>query len=148
MINNINLAKCITRGLTNARPNQDGSSSNSIFKIKLGNGGAISSNGITLFQPPNVNTENGTLYNELISILTDEGYSSTPNTNSVIFTNVAGKLIITISALVPVGQEYTFSELGLFTSNDELIAHAVFSPITKSANEAFPINYSLTVTVI
>jgi hypothetical protein len=64
----------------------------------------------------------------------------------------------TIAAGEPTGQDlndsnpdpnaqFAFDELGLFTFDDRLLTHMVFSPILKTANRELVITYTLTLSV-
>jgi len=50
---------------------------------------------------------------------------------------------------VPTGSanQFVFDELGLFTEDDYLLTHLIFSPIEKTANRELLITYTLTITV-
>lgn len=51
---------------------------------------------------------------------------------------------------IPAGvtpKEFVFDELGLFTSDDFLLSHLIFSPIEKTANRELLITYTLTIYV-
>ncbi len=117
-------------------------------------------------RPPGVGAS--TLYNQTYSVQVDDQSAGTPNTNSVISsqsTAPAITSIITVTAELnasePNGQAsadnvttnpnstFTFDELGL-TTNDSpplLLSHLIFSPFEKTANRAFQVIYTLTVSV-
>ena len=167
-IHNKNMAVAIARGLANEPPTAGSSIGvNQIFSIRLGNGGSIVDNtNLISYQPPNVVGANATLYNETYSEVIDEAQSSTPSENSVTYLeNSADETSIvictaTIAAGEPSGQDltdtegnpyteaqYAFDELGLFTSDDRMLSHIIFSPILKTANRELVITYTLTISV-
>jgi hypothetical protein len=157
-----NLALAIARGLAN----QD---NHEIYQIKLGNGGSsVDSLNQISFLPPNVTSASATLYNETYFEVVDglgAHSAAGPADNSVTIlespapaTSVLVIVSATISANEPSGQaltdaspdttdEYAFDELGLFTSDNKLLSHIIFSPILKTANRELVITYTLTVSV-
>jgi hypothetical protein len=156
-----NLAIAIARGLSN-------DSNGTIYKMKLGNGGSSidGSNQIT-YQAPNVIGSSADLYNATYEEVVDDDEVGVPAENSVSYqTSVdpATTTIIicscTISSGEPAGQdlsdtppnpdpeaEFAFDELGLFTEDDLLLTHIIFSPILKTQNREIVITYTLTISV-
>lgn len=158
-VHNKNMAIAVARGLSNS-PNS------TIYRIKLGNGGSTinGANNIT-YQAPRVTGATAdlysTTYNEIIQT------SAGPSENSVSYqenTDPATTTIVicsmTLSAGEPSGQDasdtppnsnpdaaYAFDELGLFTSDNKLLTHIIFSPILKTANRELVFTYTLTVSV-
>lgn len=159
-VHNKNMAIAIARGLSNDANQQ-------IFKLKLGNGGSSidSMNQIT-YQAPNVTGAGADLYNATYSEIIDDRQVSTPAENSVTYqespTDETTIVICTatIASGEPAGQDisdsppnpnpeaqYAFDELGLFTSDNRLLTHIIFSPILKTQNRELVITYTLTVSV-
>lgn len=165
-IHNKNMAIAIARGLSNTSIGAKGT--HQIYYLKLGNGGASidALNTITYQPTPNAaaNGGKGALYNETYEEIVDEQSGSAGDSNSVTFQEDGDDAIIivtmTIAAGEPSGQnasdsppdpdfdsDYAFDELGLFTSDDFMLTHIVFSPILKTANRELVITYTLTVSV-
>jgi hypothetical protein len=165
-VNNQNMASAIARGLA-AAPAISGLPINNIYQIKLGNGGtSVNSLDQITYLPPNTTGTGATLYNETYSQIVDQYLSGTPPTNSVTYqpsgTDTTSIVIatMTISAGEPTGQDLTdsppdpnfnsqfsFDELGMFTSDGLLLTHIIFNPILKTANRSLVITYTLTVAV-
>lgn len=167
-VHNKNMAIALARGLSNNPPNGSGNTLHQIFKIKLGNGGSTidSSNQIT-FLPPNVTGASADLWSPTYEELVDELNVLTPPENSVTYQESPApddSTIVIVSAVIgagePSGQDLTdtppnpdpnaqfaFDELGLFTADDRLLTHIVFSPILKTANRELVITYTLTISV-
>lgn len=158
-VHNKNMAIALARGLANADNHQ-------IFRIKLGNGGsAIDSMSMITYQPPNIIGSLATLYNTTYSEIVDEASTSVGAENSVTHQSTENpeSIVIctaTIAAGEPAGQDLTdsppnanpeaqfaFDELGLFTNDDLLLTHVIFSPILKTANRELVITYTLTISV-
>lgn len=169
-VHNKNLARAIARGLAAQVPDPtSGLRTNQIFKIKLGNGGAnVDTLGVITFNPPNVSAANASLYNETYSEVLDDSAAGAPAENSVIWlddpTPDSTSTIVVCSAIIaadePGGQllvdsdpaananhQFSFDELGLFTSDDLLLSHIIFAPLLKTANRELAITYTLTITV-
>lgn len=159
-VHNQNMAMAIARGLAH-QPSAP------IFKIKLGNGGSAvnGSNEIT-YLAPNVVGASATLYNATYEEVVDDNAAGTPSDNQVTVAPVPAStnhLVIvtaTIAAGQPAGQDisdsapstnpeaqYAFDELGLFTEDNYMLSHIIFSPILKTANRELVITYTLTVSV-
>lgn len=168
-VHNRNMAAAIARGLSNEPPASGTVPATfQIFKIKLGNGGSIvdAFNSIT-FQPPNVIGTSADLYNATYEEIVDDAETSVPLENSVTYQQSPAPdetaiviVTATIAAGEPVGQDLTdspgnpnpeaqfaFDELGLFTYDDLMLTHIVFSPILKTANRELVITYTLTISV-
>jgi hypothetical protein len=156
-----NLALAIARGLSNAADNQ-------IYEIKLGNGGStVDLMNLITYLPPNVTGTTADLYNPTYSELVDPQDGLTPAENSVSYQvnpDVDETALVLVTATIaagePAGQDLTdtpgnpdpdaqfaFDELGLFTSDDRLLTHIIFSPILKTANRELVITYTLTIAV-
>lgn len=167
-IHNKNMAIAIARGLSNEPPDGTGLAKHQIYKIKLGNGGStIDSMSMITYQPPNVTGGGASLYNETYSEVIDEAQTGTPAENSVTYQvsplpDLTTIVICTatIAAGEPAGQDladsppnpdpeaqYAFDELGLFTSDNLLLTHIIFSPILKTASRELVITYTLTISV-
>ena len=167
-VHNKNMAIAIARGLSNEPPDGLGVGKHQIFKIKLGNGGSsIDSMNTISYQPPNVTGAAADLYNPTYEEVVDEAQAGTAAENSVTYQEAPAPdetaIVIctcTIAPGEPAGQDasdsppnpnpeaqFAFDELGLFTSDDKLLTHIIFSPILKTANRELVITYTLTVSV-
>jgi hypothetical protein len=167
-VHNKNMAIAIARGLSNEPPDGFGVGKHQIYKIKLGNGGStIDSMNMITYQPPNTSGAGADLYNATYEEVVDENHAGTPVENSVTYQisplpDLTTVVICTatIAAGEPSGQDLTdsppnpdpdaqfaFDELGLFTSDDLLLTHIIFSPILKTANRELVITYTLTISV-
>jgi hypothetical protein len=159
-VHNKNMATAIARGLSS-------NANAGIFRIKLGNGGS-SVSGISgiIFQSPNIVSPSATLYNTTWTEIVDSSstlvgtgnsvtYQSTGSTdNSVVIICTAtiaadepADQLLTDSSSTSTNNPYAFDELGLFTQDNLLLTHLVFSPILKTANREFVVVYTLTVSV-
>lgn len=168
-VHNKNMAIAIARGLSNEPPDIGaGIGKHQIFKIKLGNGGSTinSSNEIT-YLAPNVTGASADLWSATYEEQVDEADAQTPGENSVTYQESPAPdettvviVTATIAAGEPSGQDltdspgnpdpeaqYAFDELGLFTYDDLLLTHIIFSPILKTANRELVITYTLTIAV-
>lgn len=154
-----NMARVISKALA-------GDSNGVIYKLSFGNGGTFfNSSGSIIYRPPNT-TGNADLYNKTYEVQVDDQSVGTPLTNSVISTaspNPAITSIVTVTAQLnanePAGQAsadnittdtaalFMFDEVCLKTQDDVLLSHLVFSPFEKTANRAFLITYTLTISV-
>ena len=167
-VHNMNMAIAIARGLSNEPVDPtSGIGKNQIYKLKLGNGGSnINSTDQITYLPPNILGSAADLYNTTYFEVVDELQASTPAENSVTFqqntTNSTTIVIttMTIAAGEPSAQDttdsppdpnansqYAFDELGLFTYDNLLLTHIIFSPILKTANRELVITYTLTISV-
>ena len=137
-----------------------------IFTLALGNGGTFfNSSAALVYKSPNT-VGAADLYNETYSEQVDEQEAGTPVTNSVVAAAspapaTTALVIVTceIDASEPSGQapddvtttnteaNFVFDEVGLKTSDGLLLTHLVFSPIEKTANRAFLITYTITISV-
>lgn len=171
-IHSRNMAAAVAKGLANTQPlpsTIDGISygnqrPSTVFMIKLGNGGtAIGSLGEITYQQPNVVGNSASLYNATYSELVDASYIGTPAGNSVSYLinedpDTTSAIICTatigvdepasqpstLSSTSPTGA-FSFDELGLFTSDNKLLTHIIFSPIPKTAERELVITYILTI---
>lgn len=160
-VHNKNMAIALARGLSNDADHQ-------VYKIKLGNGGsAIDSFNMITYLPPNTTGNTANLYNATYEEIVDESQVGTPPENSVTYQesplpDLTTIVIVTatIAAGEPAGQDlsdsppnpdpeaqFAFDELGLFTSDDKLLTHVIFSPILKTANRELVVTYTLTISV-
>jgi hypothetical protein len=165
-VHNKNMALAIARGLANADA-ADAIGNHQVYKIKLGNGGSDIDSllGIT-YLPPNITGDTADLYNPTYFEILDEEQTGTPSENTVSHlpspTDDTSIVIATatIAAGEPTGQDlsdtppdpnpnsqYAFDELGLFTYDDKLLTHIIFSPILKTSNRELVITYTLTISV-
>lgn len=154
-----NMALAIARSLSR---NDNGY----VFKMSFGNGGTfLNSSGRIIFRAPNT-LGAADLYNPTYEVIVDAKTDGAPVTNSVVPSespSPAITSIVTITCVLganePAGQEATsntntnpnstffFDEIGLKTSDGLLLTHLVFTPIEKTANRAFLVTYTLTVSV-
>lgn len=159
-VHNKNMAIALARALAS-------DASYSIYRIKLGNGGtSIDSLGDVIYQSPNVIGNSATLYNATYEEIVDDSVGGSPADNSVTYQESPAPdettVVIcsaTISSAEPQGQAvtdsdvvdnnspYAFDELGLFTADDKLLSHIIFSPILKTQNRELIITYNLTIAV-
>jgi len=165
-IHNRNMAIAIARGLANDLPG-NATRNHHVYKLKLGNGGtSLDSLNVLVYQPPNVEAMAATLYNETYNEIVDDGDVAVPAANAVTYQespypDITSLVIVTatLAAGEPDGQPLTdseetdpesnfaFDELGLFTSDDLMLSHIIFSPILKTANRELVITYTLTISV-
>lgn len=167
-IHNKNMALALARGLAN-EPVDVGSGigRHQIYKIKFGKGGStITSGNQITYQPPNVTGSYADLYYPTYEEVVDEGQSGTPSENSVTYqqNDVDNSCIVIVTATIASGEpngqdltdsppnpdpeaQYAFDELGLFTYDNKLLTHIIFSPILKTASRELVITYTLTISV-
>ena len=141
-VHNKNMAIAIARGLSNEPADTaSGIGKHQIYRMKFGNGGSdVSSMNVITYTPQ----ENSVTYQE----------SPAPDTSTIVICTC------TIAANEPSGQDltdspgdpdansqYSFDELGLFTYDNLLLTHIIFSPILKTANRELVITYTLTISV-
>lgn len=160
----LNMSRAIARGLANETGFQ-------IYKVKLGNGGTfVNSIDQIEFYDPNITGSSADLYNATYEEIVDDADVSVGSGNSVLTQEVdtvdlptSWQVVVTcnITADEPVGQDiddmgsptldpesqFSFDELGLFTSDDKLLTHIIFAPILKTANRELELTYTLTITV-
>lgn len=155
-----NMALALARGLSN-------SANANIFTLKLGNGGsAVNGMAEITYQAPNITGSSADLYNATYSEVIDATEGSTPAENSVTYQESGSDdtTIVICTATVAAGEpsdqdisdsppnpdpeaQYAFDELGLFTGDDRLLTHIIFSPILKTQNRELVITYTLTISV-
>ena len=136
-----------------------------VFKLVFGNGGTFyNTSNVLIYKTPNTIGSSASLYNQTYAVQVDEISAGTPVTNSV--TSMASPapaltslVIVTaqLSATEPLGQAladnvttdpeapFIFDELGLMSSDGLLLSHLVFNPIEKTANRAWLITYTVTI---
>jgi hypothetical protein len=154
-----NMARLISKGFAHEADSW-------VFNLVFGNGGTfINSSGQIVYRPPNI-VGASTLYNQTYSVQVDEQSVGTPSTNSVVSSpspSPALTSIVTITAQLnanePAGQAvadnlttntsapYMFDEIGLQSTDGLLLSHLIFSPFEKTANRAFLLIYTLTISV-
>lgn len=154
-----NMALALARALSR-------DSNGSVFKLSFGNGGTFfNTGGDIVYRPPNT-IGAADLYNMTYEVQVDEQTVGTPPTNSVVSSaspSPAITAVVTVTAQLnanePAGQAvadnitvdpeapYVFDEIGLKTADNLLLSHLVFSPFEKTANRAFLITYTLTISV-
>lgn len=136
-----------------------------IFELVFGNGGTfLNTSSALVYKSPNVIGSSATLYNQTYSVQVDEISAGTPVTNSVVALpspapSLTSLVVVTaqLSALEPLGQAvadslttdseaaFVFDEIGLRSPDGLLLSHLVFSPIEKTANRAWLITYTITI---
>lgn len=136
-----------------------------IFKLVFGNGGTFyNTSNVLVYKAPNVIGTGATLYNKTYEMQVDEISAGTPASNSVVAVPspapaLTALVVVTaqLSALEPLGQAvadnittdpegtFVFDEIGLESADGLLLSHLVFSPIEKTANRAWLITYTITV---
>ena len=154
-----NMARAISKSLSRG-------SNAYIYALSFGNGGTfVNSSGQIIYRPPNI-VGASDLYSPTYTVQVDGQSSGTPPSNSVTSAasaNPAITSIVTITAQLnanePAGQApadnittalnapFMFDEIGLKTPDGLLLSHLVFSPFEKTANRAFLIIYTLTISV-
>jgi hypothetical protein len=136
-----------------------------VLNLVFGNGGTFyNTSNVLVYKSPNTIGSNATLYNQTYTVQVDETTSGTPTTNSVVALpspapSLTALVVVTaqLSALEPLGQAvadnlttnpeaaFVFDEIGLQSSDGLLLSHLVFSPIEKTANRAWLITYTITI---
>lgn len=136
-----------------------------VFELAFGNGGTfLNSSNALVYKAPNIIGSAASLYNQTYAVQVDEISSGTPVTNSVTAVPspapaLSAMVIVTaqLSALEPLGQAvadnlttdanapFVFDEIGLKSPDGLLLSHLVFNPIEKTANRAWLITYTITV---
>lgn len=154
-----NMASAIARSLSR---NDNGF----VFKMSFGNGGTfLNSSNKIIYRSPNT-LGAADLYNQTYEVQVDNNTQGTPPSNSVVpaeSPSPAITSVVTITCVLnadePAGQAvssnlttdsnspFFFDELGLKTADGLLLSHLIFNPIEKTANRAFLITYTLTISV-
>lgn len=155
-----NMALIISRALSRT-------ANGNIFSLCFGNGGTfLNSSNQIVYRPSNI-IGASSLYNQTYSVQVDDQSTGTPSTNSTLSASSLSPAItstITVTAQLnanePSGQAasdnlttnpttalFMFDEVGLKSPDGLLLSHLVFSPFEKTANRAFLIIYTLTVSV-
>lgn len=136
-----------------------------VFELVFGNGGTfLNTSSALVYKSPNVIGSGATLYNQTYAVQVDEISAGTPVTNSVVALpspapSLTSLVVVTaqLSALEPLGQAvadslttdpeaaFVFDEIGLKSPDGLLLSHLVFSPIEKTANRAWLITYTITI---
>jgi hypothetical protein len=134
-----------------------------IKSLHFGNGGtSVDPTGIITYLPPNIATQNSSLYNKTYEKNVSQYYSGNadPTVNRVEVRHVPGEVFsdILITCLLnynePYDQEafdtstdlnssYTFDEIGVVAENGKLLAHVIFHPFQKSLNRLIQIDYTI-----
>lgn len=166
-INYENLAVALCQSIS-AGPLNVNITGGPIYQMVFGNGGTVvSQTGIIEYLPPNVVGVNAQLYNETFSKVVNQNYSADVDTtdNYITVEHITGTTysdILVNTTLVytePAGQAafdnttsfndtYTFDELGLMSVGGQLLTHVIFSPIQKSLNRSFTIQYSVRISAL
>lgn len=136
-----------------------------VFELAFGNGGTFyNSSSQLVYKTPNILGSGATLYNQTYTVKVDETSSGTPSTNSTVALPspapaLTSLVVVTaqLSATEPLGQAvsdavttdpnapFIFDEIGLKSPDGLLLSHLVFNPIEKTANRAWLITYTITV---
>jgi hypothetical protein len=136
-----------------------------VFELAFGNGGTFYNTSSSLvYKSPNIIGSGASLYNQTYAVQVDDLTSGTPTSNSVQALPspapaLTSLVVVTaqLSALEPLGQavadnlttdpesSFTFDEIGLKSADGLLLSHLVFNPIEKTANRAWLITYTITV---
>lgn len=134
-----------------------------IEKMVFGNGGStVSGVGTVTYLEPNVLGASATLYNKTFEKIVDNLNISNPepSKNKIDISHVTGNLFsdliitCTLDFGEPSGQDaldnansveddFVFDEIGLVNYDGNLITHVIFSPVQKSLNRSFVINYTV-----
>jgi len=156
-----NMALVIARAMA-----RDSLTTPGISTLAFGNGGTFfNSTNQLVYRPPNT-VGTASLYSQTWSVGVDDLAVGTPSTNSVTAAQSSSPAItsvVTVTAQLnanePSGQAaadnittnpnslFTFDEIGLKSSDGLLLTHLVFTPFEKTANRAFLIIYTLTISV-
>lgn len=159
-INYENMSIALARSLANR-------TNGPIFQMAFGNGGSsVDSLGVITYLEPNTIGQNATLYNQTYTKIVDDNSSSnvdvTENFLTVEHEDTTFYSDVIVTATLdygePTGQEafdtstsfetdYVFDELGLLTTDDLLITHAIFHPVQKSLNRIIEIIYTIRISI-
>lgn len=167
-INFINMSEAIALSLTNK-------GLGTIRHMVFGNGAStVSGIGAITYYPPDVNSADSKLHNQTYSKIVDAtdpnvlgaGNEATragnfmtvqkPGTNTP-YADIV--VTCTLGQNEPTGQDpmdnatsmntqFTFDEIGLVSTGGKLLTHVIFSPIQKSANRVFEIEYTIRVLMV
>ena len=165
-INFENMSVALAESL--ARYNVSGIYVGPINTMVFGNGGtSVDQTGVITYLSPNTVGQSATLYNQTYSKIVDpnnplnvntsENYMDIAHVSGNLFTDIL--IVCTLDFGEPASQQlvdttdtlndqFVFDELGLVNYDGKLLTHVLFSPIQKSANRIFEINYSLRVALI
>ena len=152
-----NMATLLGRGLANVADYQ-------VSELRLGNGGAsVGSGGAVTYLPPVTTGLAAGLYASTYGEIVDESNASVEVPNTVVSSAGSGvQTVVTVNMEIDAAQpasqsstdqapstenDFAFDELGLFSPDNLMISHIIFSPILKSANRTLTITYTLTITV-
>lgn len=135
-----------------------------VFNLVFGNGGTFfNANSVLVYKAPNTIGSSATLYNQTYAVQVDDSTSGTAAANSTVALPspapaLTSLIVVTaqLSALEPLGQAvadnitttdsvFTFDEIGLQSPDGLLLSHLVFNPIEKTANRAWLITYTITI---
>ena len=134
-----------------------------IEKIAFGNGGStVSGVGTVTYLQPNVIGASASLYNKTFEKIVDNLNVANPDPerNRMDVSHVTGNLFsdLIITSNLDFGEpssqdaldnansvedDFVFDEIGLFNYDNKLVTHVIFSPVQKSLNRSFVINYTL-----
>lgn len=151
-----------------ARYNVSGVYVGPINTMVFGNGGtSVDQTGVITYLPKNVTGQTATLYNQTYSKIVDqnnplninvsENYMNVSHVSGNLFSDIL--VICTLGFGEPSGQQtldttstlndqYVFDELGLLNYDGKLLCHICFSPVQKSNNRLFEIQYSLRIALV
>ena len=151
-----------------ARYNVSGVYVGPINEMAFGNGGTnVDQTGVITYLTKNTVGQNATLYNQTYSKIVDpnnplnvntsENYMSIAHVSGNLFTDVL--IVCTLEFGEPAAQQlldttdtlndqFVFDELGLINYDGKLLTHVIFSPVQKSQNRIFEIQYSLRIALV
>lgn len=140
---------------------------NFIKELALGNGGVrVNASQEYLYSTPQIIGRAATLYNETYYKVVDQkssenvdtarNYMTVSHVNGNVFTDIlvhcsleknepSGQNVIDDSSII---SEYSFSEVGLRTNQNDLITHLCFSPITKKSNITLIFDYLIRIQIV
>lgn len=139
-----------------------------IKEMCFGNSGVrVSASNEYLYSSPQTIGRTATLYNETYSKIVDHNDSNNVDSkrNNMTVSHITGNVYTDVMIQCsleknePSAQsilnnnnqiitDYTFSEVGLRTYDDDLITHICFSPITKANNITLVFNYMLRIQIV
>jgi len=162
-----NMALVLARGLA-------ADSNAGIFYLAFGNGGTfLNSSNFIVYRSPNTIGSTASLYHQTYQVQVSQSNSDTPAGNTVTDSpspNPALTSMVNVTCALRANEPpasltlpnqavsdnlttditqsvYTFNEICLKTQDGLMLSHLIFSPIEKSANRAFLITYTLTISV-
>lgn len=155
------LARSICAGPLNATDVE--SAGGFIKSMAFGNGGTdVSTTGVITYKTPNYVGPSTNLYNTTYTKVINQNFSNNidPTKSNLVVNHLVGKAYtdILVTCLLnyaePSDQQafdnttsfddmYVFDELGLKSSDGELLTHVIFHPVQKSLNRLIQIEYTV-----